>query len=106
MTRAQAIEVYFKRNKRAASTLKKITRWENHKTIEVNSNILKTTWAYSRSLAHYYKLSYKKPKPKPHNEKRMRKNTIEKLKKLGYTYRQIGRLHGVSGQRIWEIKHS
>lgn len=106
MNYKKAVRLYFAKSPQSAGVLKKMIAWDEGKTLSENmrlTGIAPHTQAYR--FAKRFGLKYtggwmRKNEPQA---QRIKFYKVDKLRDMGYTLQEIGRLHGVTRQRIEQI---
>lgn len=99
----KAIGCYFKRNKQARKSFDRILYWDSNKTLTQNAERFQISASLARTFSLIYRLKYYKKNSLQNNEIKNFAKALDKLRRLGYTYEQIGRLHKMTRQRVFQI---
>ena len=104
----KAVNRYFNCNKRAWGVLKKLVRWEPGFTFAENcKRVGFEVYGPARNFVCRFKLRCKGSNPLKGIYKirdvKINPARLDKIRNMGYTYEQIGKLEGVSRQRIEQI---
>lgn len=101
MRYSDAVRLYFERNPQSAGVLKKLMSWNARLSIAQNQSKLGMyDYAAAHRLAYKFGLKFKDENERKTARQKIFARGVEKLQDMGYTYEQIGKLHGVSRQRI------
>jgi hypothetical protein len=90
------------RSVKSSDVIKRLMLWDEKETLTINSKKLKISYFGASALSRRFNLEYVKEK----NHTRYidsRGSEIKKLRKMGLTFSQIGRIYQVSRQRIEQI---
>ena len=98
-----AISLYFKKNPQSFGVLQKLMKWDQRLSCRENAARVPfcsffAAWRFAVKFGLEFKGTGRREL-----KKNNRTRGVEKLRKLGYTYQEIGRLHKVSRQRIAQI---
>lgn len=108
MTKDKVLDIFMKYNRRSRAMLRAMLAWDTKKTIAENAKIADITYPVATSILRKYKLKHKRGyrTDQTINPLNARPGLFKDLVAAGASYSAIGRLFGLSRERIGQIARS